>query len=103
MNLEQLEFLCKYPFFAQGKLNFSEEVLKGAKERIQEAIEYAQVTTKLDEYEPLSFWTSLLILALIDENSLTERYLIAESKRLYYLLEDEENVSEETQRTRAGY
>ncbi len=99
--------LAKYPFLPQAKQHIAElgidivelgaleAVLERAKERITATYElvayYHQQPSRKLEVEITSFPVAILIIASVNDNTLTERYALSEAKKMYGYLTSEKN------------
>jgi len=87
----------KYPMLFDVDLELSEvdsKVLEKSKEILGGVIKHGYITTEVSNDYFHAYFVNLVILALINESGLTERYCVAESKRVYYELLDEDELTE---------
>lgn len=99
------EDLAKYPFLPQAKQHIAElgidiaelgaleVVLERAKERITATYEFGayfcQTPSKKLEVEITSFPVAILVVAGVNDNTLTERYALSEAKKIFeYLISE---------------
>jgi len=71
-----------------------ERVLVKSKEILSGVIKHGYVVTEASDEFFYAHFTNLILLALVEDPSLTERYCVAESKRVYYELLDEDELTE---------
>jgi len=95
--------LAKYPFTSEAAEHvkdldlkiedMSEPILTRAEQRIEEALLNALVSIQLynDEIEITSFPVAVMMVASTADKLMKRRYALAEAKRAYKLLNDEEN------------
>jgi len=95
--------LAKYPFTNEAAEHvreldlkiedMSEPILTRAEQRIEEALLYAEVSTQLpkDEIEIASFPVAVMMVASTADTLIKGRYALAEAKRAYKLLNEEQD------------
>lgn len=73
--------------------DMSDPILARAEQRIEEALLKAEVSTQLhkDEIEITSFPVAIMMVASTTDKLMKKRYALAEAKRAYNLLNEEEN------------
>lgn len=105
--------LAKYPFTPQAaeyvqKLDFKiteltnpeyDRIIERAEKRVEEAILHALVSdeSRSEEIEILSFPIAVMIVAAADDSHLKRRYALAEAKRVYNILKQENNIKNLTE------
>ncbi len=95
--------MAKYPFTNEAAEHvreldlkiedMSEPILTRAEQRIEEALLYAEVSTQLpkDEIEIASFPVAVMMVASTADTLIKGRYALAEAKRAYKLLNEEQD------------
>jgi len=87
----------KYPMLFDVDLELSEistKVVNKSREVLSGVIKHGYVVTEASDEFFYTYFVNLIVLALVEDPSLTERYCVAESKRVYYELLDEDELIE---------